>query len=270
MKHIQIYYPPHKMYAFERGWDLTRAMMSYFVGKANTNAEKCSQYISKRFDDARYGDGGDQFIAWMSVIFFVPYMLLQYVVLLFSMSVLVVAHTLFLVILMGLALFLIGLLRLCTWLNLRIYGIYYRCPRAYCYYEMPIPSFICPKCKALHSRLWPDTYGIFFHRCGCDTKLPTLDFLGRKKLDRICPECRAQLNLVYGKGTNIDIPVIGGPSAGKTNYIIMAINALIQTHGTLSISFAEFAQRQHFRGKYKTATTGREIGEDARRCAGGF
>lgn len=243
-----IYYPPHKMYAFEHGWNLTRGMVEYFIGNANNNARKCSQYIGKQFDQA--SDGGETFIAWVVAIFVVPYIAIQYSVLLFIMSVLVSVHAALLIILMSLSLLLIWLLRSCSWLRRRVYGIYYRCPRAYCYAEMPVPTFICPQCKALHSRLWPSVYGIFRHKCRCGAKLRTMDLWGRKKLVRICPECRAELNAAYGTGTNIDIPIIGGPSAGKTNYIIAATAALIRTYATdpynYTISFSEPAQRQHF------------------------
>ncbi len=247
MKHIQIYYPPHKMYPFERGWSLTRSLIGAFIGKANENANVCVQHIN---DTTNKAQGGEQIIALIVAVFIICYILVQYIVLFAIMSVLVIGHVLVLLILMGLALLLIGLLRSATWLYARAYGIYYRCPRAYCYHEMPVPSFICPQCKALHSRLWPNTYGIFAHRCQCGKWLPTLHLFGRKKLDRICPECRVELNLEYGKGTNIDIPIIGGPSAGKTNYIITAVNAFMQTYGTppsnYEISFTEPRQRLHF------------------------
>ena len=131
------------MYAFDHGWSLTRQLIDTMTGKANENAAKGSRNISEIANKAELGDGWDKFIAFVGVIFIGLYIFLQYIVLLFIMSVIVVAHVLLLAILMGLALLLIGFLRLCMWSYARVYGIYYRCPRAYCYHEMPVPTFIC-------------------------------------------------------------------------------------------------------------------------------
>jgi hypothetical protein len=115
---------------------------------------------------------------------------------------------------------------------------------------MPIPTFICPTCRELHSRLWPDIYGIFTHRCACNAKLPTLDILGRRKLTRVCSACKALLNTIIGHGTNIDIAIIGGPSSGKTTYMVIAMNALRKFFGSppfqYAINFADLYHEQVF------------------------
>jgi Double-GTPase 2 len=109
------------------------------------------------------------------------------------------------------------------------YRIFFRCPT--CYAHMRIPIFVCPRCATDHSRLWPSVYGIFYHRCkGCNSGLPALDLLGRRKLIRKCVACARPLNKEVGQLINVHIPVIGGPSTGKSNFIFMATRELINSY----------------------------------------
>ncbi len=112
------------------------------------------------------------------------------------------------------------------------YRIYVRCP--VCHNQFDIPIYICSKCGERHSRLWPSVYGVVQHRCKgtaggvrCDTPLPTLNIMGRSKLVRRCPVCDNEL---HGQGTNVHIPIIGGPHTGKSHYIVAATQRLIDTY----------------------------------------
>ncbi len=109
-----------------------------------------------------------------------------------------------------------------------VYQIFFHCPN--CYKHMPIPVFVCPQCSREHTRLWPSIYGVFYHLCDCGYRLPTLDWLGRKKLIRKCanPRCGVPLNNLIGQATNVHVPVVGGPSAGKSSFIVQATNQLIE------------------------------------------
>ena len=98
-----------------------------------------------------------------------------------------------------------------------------QCPR--CQKRYMLPSYKCPRCGALHSALRPSKYGILKRRCNCGAKLPTTFFNGRQRLEAICPECDTPLK-DGGQHVEISIPVVGGPSSGKTCFITMAISQL--------------------------------------------
>lgn len=109
------------------------------------------------------------------------------------------------------------------------YKIFVRCPA--CYAQMRIPIHVCPTCATEHSRLWPSVYGVFSHRCTkCDTRLPTLDLLGRSEIVKKCEACKRPMNKQVGRLINVHIPVIGGPSTGKSNLIFMATRELIESY----------------------------------------
>lgn len=105
-----------------------------------------------------------------------------------------------------------------------------------CQHKFDIPIYICPTCGQEHRSLRPGRYGIFFRRCACGKKLGSTLFTGRHKYDYKCPNC----GKVY-KGTglthSITIPVIGGPSSGKTCYVTMAINRMSEIAADYKLSF---------------------------------
>ena len=157
------------------------------------------------------------------------------------------------------------LLTAITWMYTRIYGIFYRCPN--CHEAMPIPLFICPACGVKHSRLWPSVYGITSHTCnnngaGCETKLPTLELLGRRDLMRVCPRCDHPLNVGIGMATNLHIPIIGGRSAGKTNYIVEATDAFINAYGEprhIAVTFSDKSHESTFEARRALMARGQEL-----------
>lgn len=100
------------------------------------------------------------------------------------------------------------------------------CPR--CQQKYALPTYVC-ECGREHTKLVPSKYGVFTRECECGRKLRTTFFNGRQKLPGkwICPHCS------YEHGgplqVSIAIPVVGGPSSGKTCYINMAIKELEET-----------------------------------------
>lgn len=91
-----------------------------------------------------------------------------------------------------------------------------------CQRKIKIPIYFCPNCGAEHTTLIPSKYGILKRTCNCGAKLPTIFLNGREKLDSKCPHCAKE----FKEGTDhvdVTIPVVGGPSAGKTCFIHMAI-----------------------------------------------
>jgi hypothetical protein len=97
------------------------------------------------------------------------------------------------------------------------------CPVCQTHFTMPV--YICPKCTVEHTKLRPGIYGILYRKCNCGEKLPTTFFNGRQKLQALCPDCKSNIK---GGGLQASwcIPVVGGPSAGKTCYINMTMMSL--------------------------------------------
>jgi hypothetical protein len=138
------------------------------------------------------------------------------------------------------------------------YSVLLRCP--HCYKEMPIPTYLCPSCEAEHTRLWPSSYGILAHRCiRCKTSLPTLDLFGRGRLSRVCPACRSVLPLGIESGASVHIALIGGTSAGKTSYLMMAVDELQQTYSRYKVNLIDATQEQHVKDYLRRLKRGQTL-----------
>ena len=93
-----------------------------------------------------------------------------------------------------------------------------------CQHKFSLPIYTC-SCGQDHDRLRPGIYGILKRKCECGEKLPTTFFNGRQKLTSKCPKCG---NNIKDGGLHASwcIPVVGGPSSGKTCYINMTMMTL--------------------------------------------
>ena len=102
--------------------------------------------------------------------------------------------------------------------------IFTACPA--CHNKSDLPAYLCSRCGTAHTQLIPNSYGILKRTCLCGQKLPTSFLNGRTQLQAKCPRCG------YGIETKetvpVCIPVIGGPSVGKTCYLFAAARALIE------------------------------------------
>ena len=210
-------HPVHKLYPFEGGWEFTARGISVIMGWFKAIGDQLETTSLSQFR------GLALILAILILLGMVGLEgLLAFLALILWVGVLGTFFALW----AGLLLLVIGALRGAHWLYCHIYHIFYPCP--FCYEIMPLPLYVCKKCKrGLDTRLWPNMYGIFSHRCcECNAKMPTLDSLGRRSLDRLCPNCQRSLDLNFGQGTPIIFPLIGGVSAGKTCYMLTAIRAL--------------------------------------------
>jgi len=117
-----------------------------------------------------------------------------------------------------------------VWLIDRIYininKIRNACPNPSCQASLLIPIYECSSCGRIHTKLVPSKYGILKRTCLCGAKLPTTFLNGRGNLSAHCPECNRQLSGDTAS-RQYAIPVIGGPSVGKTCLINMAIDQLL-------------------------------------------
>ncbi|HOX41338.1 MAG TPA: lytic murein transglycosylase, partial [bacterium] len=102
--------------------------------------------------------------------------------------------------------------------------ISYVCPHSECYQHIALPMYTCPACGSLHKRLIPGSYGIFRRRCQCNSALlPTLSLWGRRKVAAQCPHCNRPLSQDIGSARNIHLPIVGGASTGKTNFLMASV-----------------------------------------------
>ena len=140
----------------------------------------------------------------------------------------------------------------------RVTHVALHCPSCYVPLEHG-PVYLCSGCKAEHTALYPSSYGVFAHRCKtCQTRLPTLDRLGRKRLERICPCCRCALHPTLGTGIPVHIPLIGGPSTGKTRVLTSVLaNSTSLSHA--SIAFLDPLQEQTITTQWQHIVEGEEI-----------
>jgi len=119
--------------------------------------------------------------------------------------------------------------------------IFTACP--VCHHKSELPVYLCSKCGAAHTNLIPNNYGIIKRTCNCGQKLPTSFLNGRSKLNAKCPHC--SYGIEVGETTPICIPIIGGPSVGKTCYLFSATHELIESIARKNSWETPFLNRQN-------------------------
>lgn len=112
--------------------------------------------------------------------------------------------------------------RLAEFISMQWRRISYVCPHPNCYERIALPVYECATCGAKHKQLMPGSYGVFRRKCKCGSKLPTLAWLGRSKISAYCPNeaCRKPLNAEIGRNPDLHFPIVAGPNAGKTSYLM--------------------------------------------------
>jgi len=117
-------------------------------------------------------------------------------------------------------------LRLTEIISQKYRSITYECPR--CYKKIGLLVHICGKCSSPHHSLMPGSYGVFRRKCQCGSSLPTIDLLGRSALDRECPHSDCKFPFKGEAARTVHIPIIGGPSTGKSNYLVAMVSEFIK------------------------------------------
>lgn len=260
--------PAYKIYAFERGWRIMRYVTEHLFQRTNLAAR---WWFTKAEDTHIRSMGKGAFVKyWMYVYMGGLYLAgaAQYISAMIIALLFLVLQFLTLVSWAAVCLCTIALLAICTFAYARFYRIFFRCPD--CHKQMAIPTFICPTCHERHTRLWPSIYGVFSHRCArCETRLPTLrvkiaalHLMDREALERICPHCNRQMNAAIGSGTNIHIPVVGGPSTGKSNFIVMAtreFKEIYEKNYHYAITFTDSRHELDYTENTRRLSTGRPL-----------
>ena len=258
--------PSYLLYPFDRGWrTITFVRETLFARTKDAAQVWLRQATALRANIASQPNTGwwglvIKFFKWCAVIGLGVAGGAQYAAAMIIAAITLAFQVLLLTIWAGITYAFIGVFQGFNALYSRYYRIFRRCP--VCYEQMPVPSFICPTCAKEHTRLWPSIYGVFQHSCECKTKLSTFDQFGRAKLLRICHACRHPLTMAIGAATNVHIPIVGGPSTGKTNYIVMATHEFIDSYApahSYTVSFPEQTHQQEYEANLQRLNSGREL-----------
>ena len=137
-------------------------------------------------------------------------------------------HALSLGLAWAIAMFLSGLLFCAERSVIFVRSGYAKCPHSGCHAPVPLPVFRCTECGVEHDQLIPGRFGLLSRACQCGLrKLPTLFWLGKGQLSSFCPRCRKPMREELF-GANVHLPVYGGPSTGKTMYMMAATWQLLR------------------------------------------
>lgn len=97
-----------------------------------------------------------------------------------------------------------------------------------CHEHVRRPVYQCPAegCDALHAALLPGRFGLLRHCCRCGRTLPTLLLTGKHRLQARCDSCAAVLPTGALATRTLHVPIVAGPSAGKTTFMAAAVTCL--------------------------------------------
>jgi GTPase SAR1 family protein/MFS family permease len=129
------------------------------------------------------------------------------------------------------------------------------CPS--CHHASEMPIYVCHNCSSEHTRLIPGAYGTLKRKCTCGEKLPTTFFNGRANLEARCPNCKS--NQESRESTPIAIPIIGGPSVGKTCFMISATRGILEEVAPKQqwdVKFMNDNERQNFESVSNSLVSG--------------
>lgn len=141
---------------------------------------------------------------------------------------------------------------------LLIKGFLTVCPS--CHVRASLPVYLCDGCnRAEHRHLLPSSYGTFHHRCRCGQKLPSTFFLNRGRLVSKCPQCNYFLSRTHSESVKTIVPVIGGPSVGKTAYMIWLVQKLCDraAAGGQTIGFLDDGEKSRYETSLEALRRGR-------------
>jgi hypothetical protein len=117
-----------------------------------------------------------------------------------------------------------------------------------CFHVTPWPAYLCPGCSAPHHDVRPGRLGLFYRRCECGRRFPTMASRAAWHTTATCQRASCRQPLVEGAGAvrDIRIPVFGEKSAGKTRFLYASLNSLMlsaqQAH--IPLSFPDQATRE--------------------------
>jgi GTPase SAR1 family protein len=211
--------PAKKGYFFEQGYaDIKNVVKETFAQiKGSIDEQKDKMDMAEKFGK----------IFWGSVI--VALWVFGGLISLIISGIHIVVN--FLIMIFYYLLFLVVLLIDRTYLSIKKISISCReCKAKFMY-----PIYVCPNCGEKHDHLTASVYGAFKRTCNCGEKLPTsiLNFKNKRSdLEAHCPHCASvgrETPLSDRQSRPVCIPVVGGPSVGKSAFITAYANLFIDS-----------------------------------------
>lgn len=107
-----------------------------------------------------------------------------------------------------------------------IQSIFVVCPK--CHRMIDRPVYLCEECGTEHRNLVPWFGSVFYRTCSCGKRLPTTRIFGRTSLTAACPfeDCGQLIGKRAEDSQIIAFSVVGGPSSGKTAFLMSAVHEL--------------------------------------------
>jgi len=118
------------------------------------------------------------------------------------------------------------------WWRKRFCGVTLRCVKGSCRFRDVKLAYRCPGCGELYKYLLPNHFGLLYHRCSCGCRMPAIPALGRERLTKCCPECEHIWAQSEEARRELFVALVGGVSTGKTCYLTMSVQALIDQQRT--------------------------------------
>lgn len=116
-------------------------------------------------------------------------------------------------------------MRILEWVIIKVHGLFNIC--RHCHQRIDLPIYRCPQCGTEFPRLISSVkFGPFFRRCRCGEYLPASRFFGRNKLPSWCPHHNCRQPLQSQDVVPVAIAVLGGPSSGKSHFMIDSLYLL--------------------------------------------
>lgn len=117
-------------------------------------------------------------------------------------------------------------MRVFEWLIIKVHGLFNIC--RHCHRRIDLPVYRCPRCGTEFPRLISSVkFGPFFRRCQCGEFLPASRFFGRNELPSYCPHPGCRQPLQSQDVVPVSIAVLGGPSSGKSHFVMDSLYLLI-------------------------------------------
>lgn len=211
--------PAVKSYFFGKGYNDLNNVLSGAWANNHSTAKVFIDQMSLSWDI------GIPYLKWFTIIACLFATVAMYVVGTAFYLALAAIHVLILFIIMSIVYTLFTV----TWIADRLYvasnKVFAACPR--CKEKYTLPIYLCPSCGVEHTKLTPGVYGILKRTCECGHKIPTTFFNGRRNLPAKCTKCQGLIGTK--EAVPVCIPVIGGPSVGKTCFISGVMKELVET-----------------------------------------
>lgn len=122
-------------------------------------------------------------------------------------------------------------LRSSDWVLGRIRRVRVVCPHPGCNHPIAYPGYRCPQCDSMHADVRPSRLGIAARTCRCGERMPTLVLLGSAHGKATCVHCLRPLEKTAGTMREVQVPVLGATSAGKSGFLGATFNALMADTG---------------------------------------